>query len=50
VERLHTVVLLTRSGVVHLLRANISRICFHFTDYNLYAGSNDVEFVGQALW
>jgi hypothetical protein len=25
------------------------RICFHFTDEYRYAGSNDVEFVGQAL-
>jgi hypothetical protein len=22
----------------------------YFTDENLYAGSNDVEFIGQALW
>jgi hypothetical protein len=41
---------LTGSGVVHLPRANASRICFHFTNENLYVGSNDVELVGQALW
>jgi hypothetical protein len=41
---------LTGSGAVHLPRANDSRICFHFTNENLYAGSNDDEFVGQALW
>jgi hypothetical protein len=59
VGRLHTIVLyattaretwaLTGSSVVHLLRANASWICFHFTDYNLYAGSNDVKFIKQAL-
>jgi hypothetical protein len=26
------------------------RICYYFTDEYLYAGSNDIEFVGQALW
>jgi hypothetical protein len=41
---------LTGSGAVHLPRANTSRICFHFTNENLYAGSNDVELIGQALW
>jgi hypothetical protein len=41
---------LTGSGVVHLPRVNTSWICFHFTNENLYAGSDDVELVGQALW
>jgi hypothetical protein len=41
---------LTGSGVVRPPRANAPRIYFHFTDKNLYAGSNDVEFIGQALW
>jgi hypothetical protein len=41
---------LTGSGAVHLPRANVSQIYFHFTNENLYAGSNDVEFIGQALW
>jgi hypothetical protein len=41
---------LTGSGVVHLPRANASWICFHFTNENLYASSNDVELVGKALW
>jgi hypothetical protein len=26
------------------------RICYHFVDKYHYASSNDVEFVGQALW
>jgi hypothetical protein len=38
------------SGAVHPPRANAPRIYFHFTDKNLYADSNDVEFIGQALW
>jgi hypothetical protein len=37
---------LTGSDAVHLPRGNASRICFHFTNENLYVGSNDVEFVG----
>jgi hypothetical protein len=41
---------LTGSGAVRPPRANSLRIYFHFTDKNLYAGSNDVEFIGQALW
>jgi hypothetical protein len=41
---------LTGSGVVRPPRANAPRIYFHFTDKNLYAGSNDVEFIEQALW
>jgi hypothetical protein len=31
-------------------RGNAPQIYFHFTDKNLYAGSNDVEFIGQTLW
>jgi hypothetical protein len=30
-------------------RANAPQIYFHFTDKNLYVGSNDVEFIGQAF-
>jgi hypothetical protein len=41
---------LTGSGAVHLPRVNASWVCFHFTNENLYVGSNDVELVGQALW
>jgi hypothetical protein len=41
---------LTGSGVVHLPRANASQICFHFTNENLYVGSNDVELVRHVLW
>jgi hypothetical protein len=26
------------------------RICYHVIDYYRYAGSNDVELIGQALW
>jgi hypothetical protein len=25
------------------------RICFYFTEKNLYAGSNNIKFIGQAL-
>jgi hypothetical protein len=59
-ERLHTVILhvatapetpaLTGSSVVHLPLANASWICFYFIDYYLYAGSNDIKFIRQALW
>jgi hypothetical protein len=41
---------LTGSGGVHPPRTNVPWIYFHFTNKNLYAGSNDVEFIGQALW
>jgi hypothetical protein len=30
-------------------RANAPRIYFYFTEKYLYVGSNDVEFIGQAL-
>jgi hypothetical protein len=33
-----------------LRRADAPRICYHFTDKNLYVGYNDVELVEQALW
>jgi hypothetical protein len=41
---------LTGSGAVSSSRANAPRIYFHFTDKYLYAGSNDVKFIGQTLW
>jgi hypothetical protein len=41
---------LTGSSVVRAPRTDAPRIYFYFTDENLYSGSNDVEFVGQALW
>jgi hypothetical protein len=41
---------LTGSGAVRPPRANAPRIYFHFTNKYLYAGSNDVEFIGKALW
>jgi hypothetical protein len=41
---------LTGSSVVHLSWVDASQICFHFTNENLYVGSNDVELIRQALW
>jgi hypothetical protein len=40
---------LTGSGAVRAPRTNAPRIYFYFTDKYLYAGSNDVKFIGQAL-
>jgi hypothetical protein len=40
----------TGSGAVRAPTTVAPRICFYFTDKNIYAGSNDVEFIGQALW
>jgi hypothetical protein len=40
----------TGSGAVRAPTTVVPQICFYFTDKNLYAGSNDVEFIGQALW
>jgi hypothetical protein len=41
---------LTEFDVVHLPLADASQIYFHFTNKNLYVGSNDIELIGQALW
>jgi hypothetical protein len=40
----------TGSSAVRAPTTDAPRIYFYFTDENLYASSNDVEFIGQALW